>query len=480
MGSLAIKKLSRKKLDFLLKISSHCRMYSTSGMCVFGKARTSGIKYLEHNQQHRCLLNASKQLSAHNRTHSNSNDKLHGYCNTQSTNWRDFSHLHHHSRTTSLGQISCDRHWHNIGVDPHMKTSLIMRTQPRALVPVVKVPQCAVGTTPPLTKKKPPGQQQQSRRSFTLSPQGIVEAAPSNLKPYLRLIRLDRPIGTWLLFWPCTWSIGLAAEAGHLPDPTMLALFGLGSFLMRGAGCIINDMWDKDFDKMVERTKDRPLACGELNFYQALGCLALNLSGSLAILLTFNWYSVALGASSLLLVVTYPLMKRVTFWPQLFLGLTFNWGAILGWAAIHGNSDWSVVLPLYISGIAWTLMYDTIYAHQDKEDDLLIGVKSTALKLGDSTKPWLTGFSSAMITCLTLTGYMCEQTWPYYIGVGAVATHLVHQIYTVDLNNPEDCGKKFRSNKWLGAIMFAGVVAGTLLKEKENKETKCDTKMNSE
>lgn len=317
---------------------------------------------------------------------------------------------------------------------------------------------------------KTAGQQiTQCSRYFSLSPQKIVELAPTAVQPYLRLIRLDRPIGTWLLFWPCTWSIGLAASAGHLPDVGMLALFGLGSFLMRGAGCIINDMWDKDFDAKVARTKDRPLACGQLTYFQALCCLGFNLSASLAILLTFNNYSIILGASSMLLVVTYPLMKRITYWPQLFLGLTLNWGVLISWSALHGSMT-TPGFTLYGACVLYTMIYDTIYSHQDKEDDILIGVKSTALKLGDQTKPWCAGFSSVMVSGLLATGYMCEQTWPYYLGVMGVASHLAWQISTVDLNNPDDCGAKFRSNTRLGALLFTAIVTGTLMKDKKDDD----------
>ncbi|KAK7103030.1 hypothetical protein V1264_021162 [Littorina saxatilis] len=317
------------------------------------------------------------------------------------------------------------------------------------------------------------------RRQFNVTPKAILEASPPSFQPYLRLIRFDKPIGTLLLLWPCSWSIALAADPGHLPDPWMLTLFGAGAFFMRGAGCIINDMWDRDFDKKVERTKQRPLASGELTHFQALVFLASQLSVSLGILLQLNTYSILLGASSMLLVVMYPLAKRYTYWPQIMLGFTFNFGALLGWSAVQGSVDWGVCLPLYASGIMWTLIYDTIYAHQDKYDDMLIGVKSTALKLGDQTKPWLAGFSSMMIGCLTATGVMCDQTWPYYAGVAVVAAHLTRQLYTVDLNNADDCASKFRSNSKLGVVLFLSIVAGTLLRSQlkaDNPATDADDK----
>ncbi|XP_022302961.2 4-hydroxybenzoate polyprenyltransferase, mitochondrial-like isoform X1 [Crassostrea virginica] len=310
------------------------------------------------------------------------------------------------------------------------------------------------------------------KRLASLSPQGIVEASPPVIQPYMRLIRFDKPIGTWLLYWPCTWSIALATPAGCLPSLWLLALFGAGSFFMRGAGCIINDMWDKDFDRKVERTKLRPMASGEVSQLQGLVCLAGMLSVSLGILLQLNWYSVVLGAASMGLVITYPLAKRFTFWPQAFLGLTFNYGALLGWSAVTGSIHPLSVLPLYFSGFCWTMVYDTIYAHQDKYDDMLIGVKSTALKFGDNTKLWLTGFGTTMVSLLVLTGRMCDQTWPYYSAVSLTAAHIAHQLYTVDLNNPDDCAKKFRSNSQLGLVMFLGIVLGTLLKKEEESSSK--------
>ncbi|KAK2837923.1 hypothetical protein Q5P01_015135 [Channa striata] len=292
--------------------------------------------------------------------------------------------------------------------------------------------------------------QHYGRRSFSAAT--IVNSVPAPVQPYLRLMRLDKPIGTWLLYLPCTWSIALAADPGCLPHLGMLTLFGTGALLMRGAGCTINDMWDKDFDKKVSRTATRPIASGEISQKQALVFLGGQLSLALGILLCLNYYSIALGAASLSLVVTYPLMKRITYWPQFVLGLTFNWGALLGWAAVKGSCDWSVCLPLYFSGVMWTLIYDTIYAHQDKEDDVKIGVKSTALRFQEQTKPWLSGFMVAMMSGLVIAGVNAEQTLPYYAVLSTVAIHLTHQIYTLDINKPDDCWKKFVSNRNLGLI----------------------------
>ncbi|KAG2785588.1 hypothetical protein Pcac1_g4819 [Phytophthora cactorum] len=183
---------------------------------------------------------------------------------------------------------------------------------------------------------------------------------PEWMLPYIQIARINRPGPTFMLLWPCFWSIAMAAPAGQLPDLKLLALFGTGSLIMRSAGCTINDMWDKDFDKQVERTNKRPMAAGKLTYPQAWGFLAGQLSAGLAVLLQLNWYSVAMGASSLALVASYPTMKRFTYWPQAVLGLTFNYGALLGWAAVHGSCEWPVVLPLYAGGVAWTLVYDTL------------------------------------------------------------------------------------------------------------------------
>ncbi|GCC29737.1 hypothetical protein chiPu_0008179 [Chiloscyllium punctatum] len=306
------------------------------------------------------------------------------------------------------------------------------------------------------------------RRGSGLSAAGLVGSAPLAVQPYLKLMRLDKPIGTWLLYLPCTWSISLAAEPGCFPDLPMLALFGAGALLMRGAGCTINDMWDKDIDRKVARTGNRPIAAGEVSHLQALVFLSGQLSLGLAVLLCLNNYSIVLGAASLGLVVTYPLMKRVTYWPQLILGLTFNWGTLLGWSAVKGSCDWSICLPLYISGIMWTLIYDTIYAHQDKTDDALVGVKSTALKFQEQTKQWLIGFSTVMLTGLTIVGLNSEQTLPYYAAVVTVGAHLAHQIYSLDINNPQDCWEKFCLNRTLGFILLSGIVLGNLWKRKKS------------
>lgn len=196
---------------------------------------------------------------------------------------------------------------------------------------------------------------------------------PVYAKPYLHLARADKQVGTMLLLWPCCWSVALAAPLGSLPDFLLMFKFGLGAVIMRSAGCIINDIWDREFDKHVERTKNRPLATGALSVYQALAFLGCNLSAGLAVLLSFNFNSILLGFCSMPFVISYPLMKRFTNFPQLLLGLTFNWGALMGWTAVHGSISLVNVLPLYAAGVCWTLVYDTLYAYQDRKDDLKLG-----------------------------------------------------------------------------------------------------------
>ena len=291
----------------------------------------------------------------------------------------------------------------------------------------------------------------------------VDRTMPASVVPYAKLVRLDRPIGSALLAWPCFWSIALAADPGALPDAKLLALFGLGSFLLRGAGCTVNDLWDQDLDGKVARTRNRPIASGAISVPKAVAFLGAQLLLGLGVLVQLNDYSKILGASSLALVAAYPGMKRITNWPQAFLGLTFNWGALLGWAAVHGSCDWGAVLPLYASGVAWTLVYDTIYAHQDKHDDVKLGVKSTALDFGDDSKKYLSGFALAGTSALCASGAYVGLDFPFYVGVASAASHLAWQIATVDLNNREDCAAKFRSNSTYGALVFAGIVAGKVL-----------------
>ena len=285
--------------------------------------------------------------------------------------------------------------------------------------------------------------------------------APAWLVPYGRLARWDRPIGWWLLLWPCWWAAALAAVAAEraLPDLWHLALFLTGAIAMRGAGCTYNDIVDRDIDARVARTAARPIPSGAVSVRRAWLFLALQLAVGLAILLALAPLAVLLGVGSLALIAAYPFMKRVTYWPQAFLGLTFNWGALMGWAAATGRVQ-APALALYAAGIAWTLVYDTIYAHQDKEDDALIGVKSTALRFGARTKPWLAGFAVLAVVLWAAAADLGGLAWPGAIAVGLVGLHLAWQIGVVDLDDPADCLAKFRANRWIGWILLAGVVGG--------------------
>ncbi|KAI8322287.1 4-hydroxybenzoate polyprenyl transferase [Martensiomyces pterosporus] len=240
----------------------------------------------------------------------------------------------------------------------------------------------------------------------------------------------------------------------------MLAIFAPGAAMMRGAGCTINDMWDVKFDKMVERTKTRPIASGVISRPKALVFLGAQLSVGLMVLMQLNPYTILVTLGSMPIIAIYPYMKRITYWPQLVLGLAFNWGTLAGWAAIAGDLNLVVTLPLYAAGIAWTLVYDTIYGHQDKRDDVAVGVKSTALLFGENTKTILSGFSASTLGLLCLSGYMNGQGMPFYMTVlGAGGAHLAWQLRKVDIDNPAVCWNIFKSNAWFGGIVFSAILA---------------------
>lgn len=288
----------------------------------------------------------------------------------------------------------------------------------------------------------------------------IDRVLPGPARPYARLARLDRPIGTWLLLFPCWWGLALASPGW--PDLRMMALFAVGAVVMRGAGCTVNDILDRDIDRLVERTRGRPIASGQVRVRQALAFLVIQLALGLAVLLQFNATTVGLGALSLALVFTYPLMKRITWWPQAFLGLTFNWGALVGWTAVTDSLDMLPALVLYGAGITWTLGYDTIYAHQDKEDDARIGVKSTALRLGERSKIWIYGFYTLTFGGMLAAGALAGIDWPFRLVMGAALMQLAWQVATWIPDDPADCLTKFRSNRWFGWLVLAAIVAGRI------------------
>ena len=288
----------------------------------------------------------------------------------------------------------------------------------------------------------------------------IDRIVPKFFRAYCRLARLDRPIGTWLLLLPCWWGCALASSSW--PDWRMGLLFGLGAVLMRGAGCTLNDLADRKFDARVARTSDRPLANGEISVVNGVVFVGLQLLLALWILLQFNMFAIKLGIASLLLVFIYPFTKRFTYWPQFWLGLTFNWGVLLGWAAVRGDlaqAPWF----LYFAGILWTLGYDTIYAHQDKEDDLFIGVKSSALALGSNTIPWLILFYAGAIVLVGASGYVVGLSWPFFIGLLIGALHLGWQVKSVDIDHPRDCLLKFKSNRDFGFIILLSIITARVL-----------------
>ena len=283
---------------------------------------------------------------------------------------------------------------------------------------------------------------------------------PPYARPYARLARLDRPIGTWLLLFPGWWGLALAAR--RWPDPALLALFALGAVVMRGAGCTLNDIADRHYDAQVARTRLRPLPSGAVSVRGAVVFLLLQLALGSAVLFSLNRISVMLGLAVLALIGTYPFMKRVTYWPQVFLGLNFNWGALIGWTAVTGALSRPALL-LYLGGIFWTIGYDTIYAHQDKEDDALIGVKSSALALGRHTRPWLFAFYAAAVLLWDLAGRAAGLGGWFWAGLAAAGLQLAWQAARVDIDLPADCLAKFRSNRAVGWLMLAGIVAGRVL-----------------
>jgi 4-hydroxybenzoate polyprenyltransferase len=287
---------------------------------------------------------------------------------------------------------------------------------------------------------------------------------PGGWRPYARLARLERPIGWWLLLLPTWWSSALATDMlGRLPNVWHLVLFLIGAVAMRGAGCTYNDIVDRDLDARVERTRTRPIPAGQVTLRQARIFLGAQLLVGLIVLLQFNWFTVVLGAASLIVVAIYPFLKRVTDWPQLGLGLAFSWGALVGWSATTG----SLALPsllLYAGGILWTIGYDTIYAHQDKEDDALIGVRSTARLFGENTRAAVTRFFAGAMALFVLSFIFAHAGIPAFAGLALAAVHLLWQVRMLRIDDPDNCLMIFRSNRDFGLIAFAGLVIDALVR----------------
>ncbi len=289
---------------------------------------------------------------------------------------------------------------------------------------------------------------------------GWVTRLPRSWLPYLLLARVDRPIGTWLLFLPGLWGILLAHPAA--PDAIRLTmLFAIGSLVMRAAGCVVNDLWDRDIDRQVARTAGRPLASGALQPRHALVFLAALLLAGLVVLLQLNPLSQALGAASLLLVGLYPLAKRVTWWPQLMMGFTFGAGAPIGYAAASGRVD-AAWFALYAAAIVWDLGFDTIYAHQDREDDALVGVHSTARLLGSWTRPFLAGCYVVAIGLLALAGWLAAIGPWFYPALALPAVLLARQVISLDIDDPAHCLRLFRANREVGLTVGLALLFGWL------------------
>jgi 4-hydroxybenzoate polyprenyltransferase len=289
-----------------------------------------------------------------------------------------------------------------------------------------------------------------------------IHRPDSKLHPYLRLMRVDKPTGTWLLLLPCWWGVALAAD--YFPNIWYMFLFAAGAVVMRGAGCVVNDIYDRKLDRLVERTRNRPLASGEVSLPQALVFLAALMGLGLCILLLFNRMTVILGVLSLALVFVYPLMKRLTWWPQLFLGLAFNWGVLMGGVAVREALDFPHILA-YIAGIFWTLGYDTIYAHQDARDDVSAGIKSTALLFGAKSLRWVALFYALTIAFLALAGWAEGDglgrgyTW----GLLAAACFAAVQLILWKPDDPENCARRFDANRIFGLIVLAAIVLGKMV-----------------
>jgi 4-hydroxybenzoate polyprenyltransferase len=284
--------------------------------------------------------------------------------------------------------------------------------------------------------------------------------APVFLKPYLRLGRFDRPIGVWLLLFPCWWSQSLAELGTGVPYPNlwMLLLFAIGAFAMRASGCAYNDFIDREIDGKVQRTAGRPIPSGQVSPSAALVYIVVLAFAGLAVLLQFNTFTIWLAISSLLIVLAYPFAKRVTRYPQIVLGFAFMWGALVGWAAVKGSLDWPPV-ALYLGCVLWTIGYDTIYAHQDREDDEKLGLGSTALTFGENTVSYVGALYGAGVVMWLIAGALAGAHLIYFFAVTLVFLQMSWQVATLDINDPANCLRRFRSNRDVGLAVFLGIVS---------------------
>ncbi|MCK5167351.1 MAG: 4-hydroxybenzoate octaprenyltransferase, partial [Rhodospirillaceae bacterium] len=288
----------------------------------------------------------------------------------------------------------------------------------------------------------------------------IMRITPKAWHPYLLLLRIDRPAGSWLLLLPCWWGVAMASMG--VPDWKLLLVFFIGAFTMRGAGCVFNDIVDRKVDAKVARTALRPIPSGQVSVTKAFIFFNIVCLVGLLALLQLNKFSIWVGVAALIPLAVYPFMKRFVHFPQLFMGFAFNWGAMLGWAAVRGELSLAPGL-LYLAGIFWSLGYDTIYGHQDKKDDILIGVKSLAIKLGKNNRPWIGLFYFITIFLIIAAGYVADSGWIFYLSMTLPTAHLIWQIKTIDFDNPKDCLSKFKSNRDFGLLVFAAFVLGNTI-----------------
>ncbi len=301
-----------------------------------------------------------------------------------------------------------------------------------------------------------PGQGNELRAAVTDRQTSWIERRPDQWRDYATLARWDRPIGTWLLLLPCWWSTALAAHGEVRWE--LFVLFGIGALSMRGAGCVINDLWDRDIDAKVARTSDRPLASGAIGVPAALLYLGLLLLIGLAVLVQLNWPAIVTGFAIVAVIVLYPLAKRVTFWPQFVLGIAFNWGALVGWAAVRGTIEVPALL-LYAAGILWTLGYDTIYALQDIRDDAIAGVRSTARLFGEHVRAAVGLMYALSVALSALAVHLAGVSALAYAGVAAFAAHCAWQVATIDPQDRDRALALFRANRNAGLLLFAGYLA---------------------
>jgi len=283
---------------------------------------------------------------------------------------------------------------------------------------------------------------------------GFIGALPPRLRPFGSLMRLDRPIGTWLLYWPCAWSVALAGVGGRWD---LFLWLGLGAFAMRSAGCVYNDIVDRDLDRQVERTRLRPLASKRVSLRSAWVLIGLLCSIGLAVLLQLNVTAAIVSLASIAPVAAYPFMKRITWWPQAWLGLVFSWGALVGWPAITGSLDWAPIL-LWFGSIAWVIGYDTLYAIQDIEDDALVGVKSSARRLGDRAALGVGIFYAAALLFWAVAVWLVRPDWLALVALAPAALHLANQALRVDPKDGAGALRLFRSNRTAGLLVFLAML----------------------